>query len=58
MSVERFIRFEDETGATKYGELGLEATESRIEEITVPVLSGDPYIGFGKTGERARVKKV
>jgi hypothetical protein len=58
MSVEKFIRFEGEAGATKYGELGLEATKGRIEEITVPVLSGDPYTGFEKTGERTRVKKV
>jgi len=58
MSIERFIRFSDETGNIKYGELALSATKSKIEGISVPVLSGDPFTSFSKTGEQATVKKL
>jgi len=58
MSVERFIRFSDEKGAVLYGDLPASATTKRIEGISIPVLSGDPFTGFTKTGNNATVKKL
>jgi hypothetical protein len=58
MSIERFVRFVDENGAVAYGELPLSATTSKLEGISVPVLSGNPFDGFSKAGRQAIIKKV
>lgn len=58
MSIERFIRFSTSDGKIHYGELSHSETTKKIEGISVPVLTGDPFTGFSKSGENATVKKV
>ena len=58
MSIERFIRFSDDSGAIHYGELPLSDTSAKIEGLSVPILSGDPYTGLTRSGKSATVKKV
>jgi hypothetical protein len=58
MSVERFVRFVDESGATVYGELASSATASKLEGTSVSILSGNPFDGFSKTGKQSTIKKV
>ena len=57
MSVERFVRFVDENGAVAYGELSSSATTSKLEGISVPVLSGNPFDGFSKAGRQIVLDK-
>jgi hypothetical protein len=58
MSVERFVRFIDENGATAYGELPSSATTSKLEGTSVSALSGNPFDGFSKTDRQSTIKKV
>jgi len=58
MSIERFIRFSDESGSVLYGEPSASDITKKIEGISVPVLSGDPFTGFTKSGKTATVKKL
>lgn len=58
MSIQRFVRFEDENSAITYGELDSLATTSKLEGLPVSVLSGNPFDGFSKTGKKATIKKV
>lgn len=58
MSVDRFVRFEDEKGATVYGDLPSSLTAGNLEGKSVEVLSGDPFTGFSKSGSQATIKKV
>ena len=58
MSVQRFIRFIDESGAIQYGELLSSATTSKLQGTSVEVLSGNPFNGFSKTGKQSTIKKV
>lgn len=58
MSIERFIRFSDESGAIHYGELPLSDTSTKIEGLSVAVLSGDPFTGLSRSGKNATVKKL
>jgi hypothetical protein len=57
MSIERFVRFVDNSGATVYGELPSSAT-GKLEGNSVEVLSGSPFDGFAKTGKQAAIKKA
>jgi len=52
------VRFVDEKGATSYGELPSSETTGRLEGKSVTLLSGDPFIGFSKTGKKATIKKL
>lgn len=58
MSVERFIRFSDESGSVLYGEPSASDITKKLEGISVPVLSGDPFTGLTKSGKTATVKKL
>ena len=58
MAVEAFIRFEDENGVVKYGEVPRGDLNKEIQGTTVTVLSGDPFDGLKATGEKGVVKKV
>jgi len=57
MSVERFVRFVDESGATVYGELASSAT-GKLEGTSVSVLSGNPFEGFSNTGKQSTIEKL
>jgi len=58
MSVDRFIRFSDESGSILYGEPSASDITKKLEGISVPVLSGDPFTGLKKSGKSATVKKL
>jgi len=58
MSVERFIRFEDEKGTILYGEPTASDLNSDLEGKSVPVLTGDPFAGLSKAGHTAVVTKL
>jgi len=58
MSVGRFVRFQDEKGATVYGDLPVSLTAGNLEGKSVEALSGDPFTGFSKSGSKATIKKV
>lgn len=58
MSITNFVRFEDERGTTVYGDLPASEVSGKLEGKTVEVLSGEPFTGFTKTGNKATIKKV
>jgi len=58
MCVGIFVRFTDEDGAMQYGELTSSATASKLEGTSTPVLSGNPFDGFSKTGKQATIKNL
>jgi hypothetical protein len=59
MSVERFVRFIGDDGATGYGEPSSSTTTaSKLEGTSVSVLSGNPFDGLSKTGKQSTIKKV
>lgn len=58
MSISNFIRFEDESGDTLYGELSSAETTGKLEGISASVLSGEPFTGFSRTNTCATVTKA
>jgi len=58
MSVERFIRFVDEKGSISYGELSSSEITGKLEGKSATVLSGDPFTGLSRTGNKATIKKL
>jgi len=58
MSVERFIRFVDDKGAISYGELSASEITGKLEGKSATVLSGDPFTGLSRTGNKATIKKL
>jgi len=58
MSVERFIRFEDESGKILYGEVSASDLKDSLEGKSVSVLAGDPFTGLSKASHTAVVKKL
>jgi len=58
MSVERFIRFVDEKGSISYGELSSSEITGKLEGRSATVLSGDPFTGLSRTGNKATIKKL
>jgi hypothetical protein len=52
------VRFEDSTGAVRYGNQASYRPTSEIVGSEVEVLSGDISSGFKKTGEKAKIAKV
>lgn len=58
MSLERFIRFEDERGEFLYGEVSLSDLDGSLEGKTVTVLMGEPFTGLSKSRNTSVVKKV
>lgn len=41
-----------------YGDLPASEVSGKLEGKTVEVLSGEPFTGFTKTGNKATIKKV
>lgn len=58
MSFDRLIRFVDENGKQRYGNLEHPHGAKEIEGSEVQLLGGDLQGGFHKSSERATVKKV
>jgi hypothetical protein len=58
MSVERFIRFMDEKGSITYGELSSSEITGRLEGKSATVLSGNPFSGLSRTGNKATIEKA
>lgn len=58
MAVEAFIRFEDENGGVKYGEVSRSDLSKELQGTKVTVLSGDPFTGLSTTSEKTTVKKA
>ncbi|KAI1613499.1 hypothetical protein EDD37DRAFT_689103 [Exophiala viscosa] len=58
MTFDRLIRFADETGSVRYGELTAELAANQIVGIEVDVLEGHPFEALSRTGEKATVKKL
>jgi transcription initiation factor TFIIH subunit 2 len=52
------VRFEDSTGAVRYGNQASYRPTPEIVGSEVEVLSGDISSGFKKTGEKAKIAKV
>jgi transcription initiation factor TFIIH subunit 2 len=58
MSFERLIRFVDESGTTRYGNLVREVSLKDIEKSEVQVVEGDLETGFTKSSKKTTVHKV
>lgn len=58
MSVDRFIRFEDEKGNILYGEPAASDLSGDLEGKSVSVLTGDPFAGLSSTDRTSIVKKL
>jgi 2-keto-4-pentenoate hydratase/2-oxohepta-3-ene-1,7-dioic acid hydratase in catechol pathway len=58
MAVEAFIRFEDEDGGVKYGEVSRSDLSKELQGTKVTALSGDPFTGLSTTSEKTTVKKA
>jgi transcription initiation factor TFIIH subunit 2 len=58
MAFERLIRFVDEKGETRYGNLEKETPTKEIEGSVVEIIDGSIENGFSKTSQKATVKKV
>ncbi|KUJ13599.1 fumarylacetoacetate hydrolase family protein [Mollisia scopiformis] len=58
MSVERFIRFEDEKGSILYGEVSTSDLKGSLEGKSVSILTGDPFTGLSKTTHKSVIKKL
>lgn len=58
MSFHRLIRFHDEEGVERYGDVEDEISPLELEGRTVKLVSGDIEFGFKITEEKAEVAKV
>jgi hypothetical protein len=58
MTFSRLIRFVDETGSVRYGDLAEELAAHQIVGVEVDVLEGSPFEALSRKGEKATVKKV
>lgn len=58
MSFHRLIRFLDEDGQEKYGDVKDETPVEYLEGSVVPLLTGNIKSGFHKSDQNARVAKV
>ncbi|KAK5444181.1 hypothetical protein LTS15_010534 [Exophiala xenobiotica] len=58
MTFSRLIRFVDETGSVRYGDLAEELAAHQIVGVEVDVLEGSPFEALSRKGEKATVKKL
>lgn len=58
MSLDRLIRFLDEDGQEKYGNVEREIPTGELEGSVVQLLTGNIEIGFQKQNQQAKVAKV
>ena len=58
MAFSRLIRFVDEQGSVRYGDLTEEVGADGIVGTEVDVLVGNPFETLSRKGEKTTVKKV